>query len=747
MPARLRARQSRHASPFFSPNILSRALLLLSAVGASQAWAQASAPAVLAPVVVQGEGERGTGPTTGVVSTVSSSGTKTDTPLIETPQSISVITSEQIQQQGANTLNQVLRYTPGVSVETRGATASRLDQFNVRGFGATTYLDGLRVFGGRDALPQVDAYRLERVDVIKGPSSVMYGQGGPGGVVNQVSKRPTLGQVNEVGLEVGTQDLRRGTFDVGGSVDEQGTMLYRVVGAGYMADGQQEHTKERRYYVSPSFTWQPDTHTRLTVLTHFQRDPDMGSYGSLPSVGTVYELPDGRRFGRDFYDGDKGFERSDRKHWSLGYDLEHRFNDTFKARQNVRYTKAEAEYRSVYNSFWADPGTYRYLRRGLIGTDVEFDAWTVDNNLQADFKTGQFEHKVLLGFDYQRIETDTLSGSAWGSSAYDLDTWNPDYDVGYTMPAFSSDQKQRQFQTGLYLQDQIKMGRLSVMLGGRYDWARTMTDNTTLSTGATRHTAQRAEAFTGRAGLLYLFDNGVAPYISYSESFEPQSGSGRGGQPFDPIEGEQVELGVKYQPPGTRTLMTASLFDLRRKNLLTPDTNPSPDCNGARCQIQAGEVRTQGLELEAKAEPIEGLSVIASYTYLDNAYTRDNPNNAGVSLKGTHPVAVPKHAASAWARYQLQDGPLAGLGVGAGVRYLGETYGDSANSFRVPGVTLFDAALDFDLGRLQPQLKGWNASLNVANVFDKQYVASCYDESWCWYGYERTVKASVRYRW
>src|SRR5690606_28569709 len=249
----------------------------------------------LAPVVVQGEGETGTGQTYGVVSRVAATGTKTDTPLLETPQSISVITQDQIAPQGANTLNQVLRYTPGVAVETRGATATRLDQFTIRGFAATTYLDGLRVFGGRDALPQVDAYRLERVDVLKGPSSVVYGQGGPGGVVNQISKRPVDGQVNELGVEFGTDSLLRGMADVGGRLDDEGKLLYRVVASGYKADGQLDYTKERRYYISPSFTWQPSGDTRLTVLTHFQRDPDMGAYGSLPAMGTVYELPDGSR--------------------------------------------------------------------------------------------------------------------------------------------------------------------------------------------------------------------------------------------------------------------------------------------------------------------------------------------------------------------------------------------------------------------------------------------------------------------
>jgi iron complex outermembrane receptor protein len=228
---------------------------------------QVAAPAgdtpTLAPVTVSGMSDSAI-TTVGYVATVSASATKTDTPLIETPQSVSVVTREQITEQGAQTLNQVLRYTAGVATESRGATATRLDQFSVRGFQASSYLDGLRVFGGRDALPQVDTYRLERVDVLKGPASVMYGQGGPGGVVNQVSKRPLEETLREVEVQVGNYDYRRANFDFGGPVDEDGKFLYRLVGSGYMSDGQVKDTKERRYFVSPAFTWKPSSDTTLT---------------------------------------------------------------------------------------------------------------------------------------------------------------------------------------------------------------------------------------------------------------------------------------------------------------------------------------------------------------------------------------------------------------------------------------------------------------------------------------------------
>ncbi|CAB3919414.1 Ferrichrome outer membrane transporter/phage receptor [Achromobacter aegrifaciens] len=714
---------------------------------------QVAAPAgdtpTLAPVTVSGMSDSPI-TTVGYVATVSASATKTDTPLIETPQSVSVVTREQITEQGAQTLNQVLRYTAGVATESRGATATRLDQFSVRGFQASSYLDGLRVFGGRDALPQVDTYRLERVDVLKGPASVMYGQGGPGGVVNQVSKRPLEETLREVEVQVGNYDYRRANFDFGGPVDEDGKFLYRLVGSGYMSDGQVKDTKERRYFVSPAFTWKPSSDTTLTVLTNFQRDPDMGSYGSVPAMRTLLSAPDGIRLPADYYDGDANFEKSDRKSYSLGYVLEHRFNDNIKASQSLRWTRAEAQYRSIYgamtNNYGYTDKTYRYQQRASIATDVDVGALVLDNNVQARFNTGPFAHTTLLGFDYQHVKTDTLSGFG---TAPALDVLNPNNHQNIPAPAFSTDATNKQYQTGLYFQDQIKIDRLSVLLGGRYDWSRTMGETTTIATGRVAPSSLNAEKFTGRLGAIYNFDNGVAPYFSYSESFEPQSGTGWQNKPFKPIEGNQYEVGIKYQPPGSATLLSFAAFDIRRENMTTTDPDPTHICGtaGGRCSIQAGELRTQGIELEAKTEPLRGLTLVAAYSLMDNEYSKGYPNAAGMNLKGKTPVGVPSQQASAWARYQLQDGPLAGVGVGGGVRYIGSSYANETNTLKVPSVTLFDLMLDYDLGRASPSLKGMQVALNVQNLFDKEYIASCSGDSWCWYGYQRSIKASLRYRW
>src|SRR5690606_16835660 len=217
---------------------------------------------------------------------------------------------------------------------------------------------------------------------------------------------------------------------------------------------------------------------------------------------------------------------------------------------------------------------------------------------------------------------------------------------------------------------------------------------------------------TGRLGVIYNFDNGIAPYISFAQSFEPQSGTDANDKPFDPLEGEQYEVGVKYQPPGTNALYSMAAFDIRRKNMLTT----IPGCVGSRCQEQNGELRTQGLEFEARSEFTRGLSVIANYSYIANEYTKDNATASRPSLVGSTPYGIPKHQASVWARYQVRSGSLSGLGVAAGARYLGTSSGGTNNAFKVPAATLIDAALDYDLGRASPALKGMSVALNVNNL-------------------------------
>jgi len=694
-----------------------------------------------------------TGPVAGYVATRSLSGTKTDTAVIETPQSISIVTKDQMRAQNAESLNQILRYSAAVVPETRGATASRLDQLTIRGFAPSTYLDGLRVPSSRDALPQKDAFDLERVEVLRGPASVLYGQGTPSGVINMVTKRPLDTPFHEVGVEYGTFNKKRTTFDLSGPIDDQGVYAYRVAGLFDEADGQVEHTETRRQSLSSSFTWRPDEATSLTLLGHFQKDPQGASYGSVPAWGSVLHSPTGRRIDVDFYDGEKNFEKSDREYYSLGYAFEHHVDDVWTVRQNARYLRAEGVYRSLYNSYLR--ADYRTSKRSTIATDVDMDAYNLDNQLQAKFDTGPLQHTLLMGLDYQNTSTDTKAG--YGSGP-DLDIFDPVYGAPVATPAFTTDATSRSEQTGVYLQEQMKWDQWVLLLGGRYDWASTDSTTKTLSSGAKSKSSLDSKAFTGRVGLVYLFENGLAPYASYAESFNPQSGTGYGGSVFKPTEGKQYEIGIKYQPPGSNSFITAAIFDLRQSNVPTIDPDPTHLCGNGRCNIQDGEQQSRGFELEGKASLNDNLDITAAYAYLDNRASKSNStaqyapvSDVGVGpaipVKGTTTYGLPRHTASAWADYTFHDGQLKGFGAGAGARYVGSSWGDTANTLKVPGYTLFDAAVHYDIANIANPKDNLRLALNATNLANKEYVASCLSYSWCWYGSQRTVQASATYRW
>jgi iron complex outermembrane receptor protein len=698
--------------------------------------------------------ESPTGPVAGYVATRSLSATKTDTALNETPQSISVVTRDQMRAQGAENLNQILRYSAAVIPETRGSTASRLDMLTIRGFSPAVYLDGMRMPDNRDAAPQKDAFDLERVEVLRGPASVLYGQGSPSGVVNMTSKRPLDTPLHEVGVEYGTFDKKRTTFDFSGPLDDEGIYGYRLAGLFDDADGQLEHTETRRQSLSSAFTWRPDDDTSLTLLGSFQKDPKGGSYGSTPAWGSAVRNPNGRKIDVDFYDGEQDFEKSDRQYYSLGYLFEHRLNDVWTLRQNARYLRSEGLYRSIYNgSLQAD---YRTSNRYTIASDVNLDAYTLDNQAQAKFDTGPLQHTLLIGADYQNTTTDTKVGYGSGPS---LDIFDPVYNAPVTAPAYSSKSTQRDEQKGLYLQEQVKWDQWVLLLGGRYDWASSDISTLDLASSTKSKSAQDSEAFTGRVGLVYLFDNGLAPYISYSESFEPQTGTGYGSSLFKPTEGTQYEVGIKYQPPGSNSFISAAVFDLRQSNVPTLDPDVTHVCDGGRCQVQRGEVRSRGFELEGKASLNDNLDITGAYAYLDNRVTKSTSvvnytpgvdgvaNGPDLPAKGTTTYGVPRHTASLWADYTLHDGALKGFGVGGGARYVGSSWGDSANTMKVAGYTLFDAAVHYDIPGIVSLKDNLRLALNASNLANKEYVASCYDYYWCWYGSQRTVQASATYRW
>ncbi|WP_454689948.1 TonB-dependent siderophore receptor [Achromobacter aloeverae] len=663
------------------------------------------------------------GPVDGYVATRSATASKTDASLLETPQSVSVITKEQVRDQGAKTIGAALRYTPGVVAEEYGGGEIRVDQYMLRGFsGSMPYLDGLSTAGLYTLLSNsVEPYGLERIEVLRGPSSVMYGQNIPGGLLSLVSKRPTETPLHELEVQGGNWDRRQVAGDFSGPLNDSGTLLYRVTGL-FRDGGTQVHDVDsQRTYIAPSLTWKPDADTSFTLLTHYQHDKEGFGGQYLPAEGTLYGSPIYGRLSSRLFIGEPDLNRFEREEYSVGYAFEHRFNSTWTVRQNLRYSHANVNQAQTVGA-GVEEGT-ALLDRMASQSHAWIDNVTVDSQIQADFATGALRHTALAGLEYSN------SHDRWyekDGEASPLDLLNPVYGQPYTMPPvdFATDDKVRQL--GLYAQDQLRWGRWTLTGGVRHDWADTFSKDLLSGTA----TPQHDEKTTAKGGLVYRFDNGVAPYLSYSESFLPNVGANFSNTPYKPSTGKQYEVGVKYQPAGYNSFMMVSAYDLTQRNMLTTD----PD--HPNFSVQTGEVRVKGIELSGTADLTQGWKVVGAYTYMSPKITRNNDGTVG-----NQPQDVPRHMASLWLDKTLQEGPLQGVGLGVGVRYIGSRYGDNQNSLAIPAVTLTDAALHYER-------RNWRFAINATNLFDKEYVGSCEGSAdACLYGFRRSVMATVAYKW
>ncbi|TCR02968.1 TonB-dependent siderophore receptor [Neorhizobium sp. BT27B] len=709
--------------------ILSKTHLMLAAsvaftgcIGAGHALAQDAAESTtLAPIVVTGNAaEDPKGPVKGYVAKSSSTASKTGTPLIETQQSVSVVTSDQIKAQNAQTLGEVLGYTPGVVAQPFGADP-RFDSPIIRGFDGrqAQFLNGLRMMRTAGA-PAFEVYGLERVEVLRGPASVMYGQGNPGGMINQISKRPTFESFGEVGAQAGSYDYYGGFFDFGGAVTEGSDFAYRLTGLAKNAGAQTDNLNNDRFFIAPALTWQPDEDTKLTILTSVQRDNPSTPSGLPPQLtlnATSYKLP------RDFYVGDPSFDDSKRTMINLGYELEKRLNETWTFRQNLRYMDFDWDYTSLGMSTAGLAADGRTLRRNATFQNEALSTFNVDNNFEADFATGAVDHKLLVGLDYRYFDNNVRT-QFWQATT--LDMVSPVYGgpINLISRTIDTTVDSQLWQAGLYLQDELAYENWRATLGLRHDWSGTSGTSTSGITGIARSLDQTDQKLTGRAGLSYLFDNGIAPYISYATSFEPVAGANSLGDPLKPTSGEQVEAGIKYQPTNWNGFFAASVYDLTQQNV-------SRTINGVISQI--GEVKVRGIELEGVVGLAAGLDLRAAYTYTDTEIGSGADNGKRVEN-------VPEHAASLWVNYTFQeDSALDGLGIGGGVRYVGQRYGNSANTYNLDPVTLVDAAISYSNN-------GYKASFNVQNIADENYVASC-SSFGCYYGDGRTFMGKVSYSW
>ncbi|MBS81756.1 TonB-dependent siderophore receptor [Variovorax sp.] len=679
-----------------------------------QVLAQTAATTALPEIRVEAPAETATTPVNGYRARNAATATKTDTPLAETPQSVTVVTRDQILDQGATNLQDALTYAAGVRSDAYGLD-SRSDSFLVRGSDASVYLDGLQLFsaGWYTATARPDPYTLERLEVLRGPSGMLFGAGTAGGVINMVSKRPQTQAAREVGVQFGSWGRKQIQADLTGPLTADGDWSYRLVALQRKSDTQVDYVPDDRTLVMPSLTWRPSAATSLTLQGLYQKDKTGSTSQFLPWQGTILpnvngKLPVSRFIGEpgDGYD-------TERK--TFGWLFEHQFNENWAFRQNFRMSRTYNDSHYHYADFFSIPGGWGMdpIGQRVIGRINDKSlTWTrmtgIDNHVEGHFDTGALRHTLLVGAEYSRQRQDKYEGSAYSA----IDAYTPVYGLGY-VPVTDLSWKPRTTQrnAGVYLQDQMKLDNWIFVAGLRHD----------RSTAGTEGSASETTTATSRRlGVMYTLPSGWAPYLSYTESFTPQAGTDANGRLFKPLRGEQVEAGVKYQPMGSPTSFTASVFSLKEKNRTVSDsTNP----NYGR---QVDSSKNKGLELELKTTLARDLDLIANYTYIE------------VDPKLTD---TPRNQLSVWGKYRFAVGGITGFSAGAGVRYMSgfRDIESTGAGPRVPSVALLDLMLAYESDQ-------WRYALNINNVTDKIYFSTCLARGDCWYGTRRNVVATATYK-
>ncbi|WP_420961498.1 TonB-dependent siderophore receptor [Brucella sp. IR073] len=674
-----------------------------------------------------------TGPVNGFVPEDTATGSKTDTPIEQIPQSVSVVGREEMDDTGAQKPDEALRYTAGVFAQPFGPDFDT-NWLYIRGFDATqtgTYLDGLQNFGYGFGAFLTDSFGLERIEVLKGPASALYGGSNPGGIVNYVSKRPTGERIRY--LEAGINSFGNGYtgFDIGDKASD--VVNYRVNGVIGGGDGYTDFEENFRGVISPSISWSPDEATKLTVLanyTHLDGTHNGGAF--LPYFGTVVDAPFGK-ISRKANFTEPSIDSYDREQASIGYELEHTFDNDWTVRQNLRYGFAHVKEHSLY-AFGYEPfspqpidGNYN-LSRINFRHDTTVNTFLVDNQLEGKVTTGAIEHTLLFGVEYKYFNIDHMQQTG---GATPINAVDPIYGLPQG-PMWDPyiDQDMKRNQIGIYAQDRLRFGDGWIMtLNGRYDYVSDKSEGLP----AFRDHEGRA---SGRFGLGYEFDNGLTPYASVASFFTPILDT-VGSATLGTVEqakaetGQQYEVGVKYRPQAFDGLITASFFDLTKQNVIT--TNPA-DPVGTKLQI--GEVNSRGFEIEAQANITDAWRVTAAFTTYQLEVTKDG----NAAIIGNRPVLLPETQASVFAQYTFLDGPVEGLQLGAGVRYVGSSYADAENKYKVPNVALVDLKLGY-------AKDNWGVDLNVTNLFDKDYVAGCQGINNCGYGEGRKALLKAHVKW
>lgn len=654
----------------------------------------------------------------------------------ETPQGITIIDQEQLEQRGVKSLNQALRYAPGVVTEQKGASVTMYDTFSIRGFtNKQSYYDGLILpfLTGWNLQPQIDPIAIQQVEVFKGPTSVLYGAMPPGGMVNMIAKTPQEYRSTKVGLSAGSRNLTQASIDTAGHLADS-EFSYRLVALARKQDSQVDNGEEERYVVAPSLDWQVSDRTLINFNLYYQNDPSMGINSAMPLEALKASEPSVSM-------GDKNWSTFEREVFMLGYKINHQINPNWTFLQNARYSDASLSQKNTYHrSTNFNPATGR-LMRNVYSTDEKSQSFAIDNQISGLIEIGGLEQNLLFGIDYLELAGDSLYQEFTANTGfYGFDAYHPNNEL------LDNSQLQENYreshditteQLGLYFQDQVRYDGLVLLAGGRYDLFKASDDKTGLSPTSDGTQTADHNQFSYRIGALYELENGVSPFVSYATSFEPAAGTDINGHSLKPQLGEQVEFGVKYLSADRSQQLTASYFYITKKDSIAAD----PADPTYRAKIQLGEVRSQGMEVEGRWFVTEDWDVNASYTYVDMEVTED----ANPDLEGTTPIYVPTHAANLWSNYYVYGGPLAATRWSVGARYMGEMERDATNTQgKVPAYTVVDLSVGYDLGAASDALAGATANLLVNNLFNEEYY-TCYDQSNCWFGTEQSVELNVNY--
>jgi len=554
--------------------------------------------------------------------------------------------------------------------------------------------------------------------VVRGPASVLYGRSSPGGIIALTSRKPEFDPGGEIKLFGGNNKQRGAMFDVTGPIDDNERVAFRLSGMTRYADSQFDSLKDERYALMPSLTWRITDKTRLELMAYLHRDPKGGSHSGLPYQGTVVPY-NGQKISNTFFEGESDFDKYDRRENMVGYNIEHMFDSGWSVRQKLRYLHTKVELNQVYAAGWTNDNQ---LARGYSGSDESMNAIAVDNQIDGSFDTGIVNHRVLLGIDYQDRNNNV---TGYYGSFPAISPFNPVYNSDPHSITMYGKEKHKLRQTGYYVQDQMSIDRWRLTLGGRYDQV-TVSNIEKLT--STRSDLDK-DNFSSRAALMYLFDSGVAPYVSYSTAFTPTSFADNSGNILEPMKGKQWEAGLKYEPEGFNSQFSASVFRIKQNNIATKEEPTDP-------YRSIGEIESEGVELEAIGQLTDSLRFQAAYTYTDIRYKKSTPEE-----QGRRAVYAPRNMASAWLSYDVKSGPLDGFSIGSGVRYVNGITSDRQNTHTLPSYTLVDMAVGYDLSKIG--LKGVSAQLNVNNLTDKSYVAACNSLSYCYFGAERSIVGSV----